>query len=1074
MQFTTPSPWAGEAMKRILSFIASMAPSSVSGILPGAVSGAVLALLVASAAFGQSGKIAGRVTDDAGAPIPGANVVLVGDVRGAATDADGYYVILNISPGSYALRGSFIGFTPQTVQDVRVNIDQTTVIDFRLNASAVGLDEVVVTADLPVVQADVSNSQLNVSSDQIEALPVSSISSVVGLQAGVQGLSVRGSGSDELAFMVNGLGLRDERNNAPFTNISLTSVQEVQVQTGGFNAEYGNVRSGVVNVVTREGSPDRYQVDAIVRYSPPAQKHFGARADALDAYWIRPFMDPDVAWSGTESGAWDEATQQQYPNFEGWVAVSDQLLRDDNPDNDLTPEALQQAFLWQHRKEMEIVTPDYNVDVGLGGPVPVVGKALGNLRFYASFRYDQDMYLIPLHTDRFRAHTGHVKLTSNLSPGMKITLEGLQGRNRGTASSRAGQPGIFRSPSSIAGQLSRISFIDSRTFSTDYWGPTTVNTWMAGAKFTHLLSNASFYEIRFNTFGSRYETNPGPVRDETPVVTFGGVGFDEAPFGFQSKPTFGVDGMRTGVGMSNARDSSRVVTYNLQGDFTSQVNRFLQVKTGLEFNLADTRVNYGRYDEFLPSSNSHSTWEKTPVRGAAYAQSKLEFRGMIANLGVRLDYFHAGGDWISYEDPFASAFSARFSSQIDSLLAKEPTERLVKVSPRLGVSFPVTGVSKLFFNYGHFRSLPDPNNLYLIRPFTETGQISRVANPNNPLPKTIAYELGYEQAFFDQFLARLAGYYKDVSLQPYLVEYVSRDGQVNYDVTEPNSYEDIRGFEVTFSRTRGRWVQGFVNYTYMVFTSGYFGLRRNFENPTAQREFEESDAERRRASSRPVPRPYGRLNLDIISPSDFGPKTGAFHPLGGWRASFIGSWRQGSKYTWTGGGAVPGVLNNVSFRDSWNLNLRFSKQFDIRGRRAQFFVDVFNVLNRRTLSFSGFVDGNDQNAYLRSLHLPESDDYATNIPGQDKIGAWRDYDVSFQPMQRIPGRASVTAPDPGVIYWEYDTRTWLEYRDGAWAPADRGKVDAALEDKAYIDMPNQNYLTFLNPRDIYWGIRITL
>lgn len=1035
---------------------------------------AALAILTASGAFAQSGKIAGRVLDADGAPIPGANVVIVDDIRGAATDADGYYVILNVSPGVYALRSSFIGFTAQTIQDVRVNIDQTTAIDFQLNEDALGLDEVVVTADLPVVQADVSNSQLNVSSDQIEALPVSSISSVVGLQAGVQGLSVRGSGSDELAFMVNGLGLRDERNNAPFTNISLTSVQEVQVQTGGFNAEYGNVRSGVVNVVTREGSADRYQLDAIVRYSAPAQKHFGARADDLGAYWIRPFMDPDVAWLGTESGAWDEATQQQYPNFEGWVAVSDQLLRDDDPGNDLTPEALQKAFLWQHRKEMEIVSPDYNIDVGLGGPVPLVGKALGNLRFYASFRYDQDMYLIPLHTDRFRAHTGHIKLTSNLAPGMKLTVEGLQGRNKGTASSRVGQPGIFRSPSSIAAQLNRISFIDSRTFSGDYWGPSTVDSWMAGTKFTHLLSNASFYEIRFNAFGSRYDTNPGPLRDETPVVTFGGVGFDEAPFGFQPKPTFGVDGMRTGVGMSNARDSSRVITYNLQGDFTSQVNRFLQVKTGLEFNLADTRVNYGRYDEFLPSGNSHSTWEKTPVRGAAYAQSKLEFKGMIANLGVRLDYFNAGGDWISYDDPFTNAFSARFSSQIDSLLAKEPTSPLFKLSPRMGVSFPVTAVSKLFFNYGHFRSLPDPNNLYLIRPFTETGQISRVANPNNPLPKTIAYELGYEQALFDQFLARLAGYYKDVSLQPYLVEYVSRDGQVNYDVTEPNSYEDIRGFEVTLSRTRGRWVQGFVNYTYMVFTSGYFGLRRNFENPTAQREFEESDAERRRASSKPVPRPYGRLNLDIISPADFGPSVGAIHPLGGWRASFIGSWRQGSKYTWTGGGAVPGVLNNVSFRDSWNLNLRFSKQFDVGGRRAQFFVDIFNVLNRRTLSFSGFVDGNDQNAYLRSLHLPESDDYATNIPGDDKIGAWRKYETAFQPMQRIPDRANVTAPDPGVIYWEYETRTWLEYQDGGWAPADQRKVDDALDNKAYIDMPNQNYLTFLNPRDVYWGLRITL
>ena len=201
--------------------------------LPSLLLSVILSLLTASASFAQSGKIAGRITDAVGEAIPGANVVLDGTVRGSVSDAEGYYVILNVSPGNYVLRASFIGFTSQTVQDVRVNIDQTTSIDFQLHETAVGLDEVLVTANLPMVQADVSNSQLNVSSDQIEALPVSSISSVVGLQAGVQGLSVRGSGSDELAFMVNGLGLRDERNNAPFTNISLTSVEEVQVQTGG-------------------------------------------------------------------------------------------------------------------------------------------------------------------------------------------------------------------------------------------------------------------------------------------------------------------------------------------------------------------------------------------------------------------------------------------------------------------------------------------------------------------------------------------------------------------------------------------------------------------------------------------------------------------------------------------------------------------------------------------------------------------------------------------------------------------------------------------------------------------------
>ncbi|MYJ44409.1 MAG: TonB-dependent receptor, partial [Rhodothermaceae bacterium] len=249
--------------------------------------------------FAQSGKVAGRVTDESGAGLPGVNLFIPATLQGATSDLDGYYIILNVSPGTYTIRSSFIGFATQIVEGVRVNIEQTTTVNFQLVEDAVGLEEMIVTAELPVVQADVSNSQLNVSSDQIEALPVSSINSVVGLQAGIQGLSVRGSGSDELSFMVNGLTLRDERNNAPYTSISLSSVEELQVQTGGFNAEYGNVRSGVVNVVTKEGGRDRYSGNAIIRYSAPAQKHFGPRADDPSSYWIRPFTDPDVAWAGT-------------------------------------------------------------------------------------------------------------------------------------------------------------------------------------------------------------------------------------------------------------------------------------------------------------------------------------------------------------------------------------------------------------------------------------------------------------------------------------------------------------------------------------------------------------------------------------------------------------------------------------------------------------------------------------------------------------------------------------------------------------------------------------------------------
>lgn len=1034
----------------------------------------LIALCTTSVAWAQSGKLAGRITDAAtGDPLPGVNVLLAGTTQGTITDIDGYYVILNVKPGTVTVQASFIGFTTQNVEGVRVFIDQTTTVDFVLQESTVGLEEVVITASRPVVQRDVSNSQLNVGSDEIEALPVASVSSVVGLQAGIQGLSVRGGGSDELSFMVNGLTLRDERNNSPFTAISLSAVEEVQVQTGGFNAEYGNVRSGVINVVTKEGSPNRFSTAVTLRYSPPAQKHFGSNANDRNSFWIRPFIDPEVAWTGTRNGAWDQSTQNQYPDFEGWIAISESFLKDDDPTNDITPEALQEAFLWQHRKDFEISNPDYTMDIGVGGPFPFSEK-LGNARFYASYRGQQEMYMIPLHTDRWEQQSAQIKITSDIRPGVKLSIEGMLANVDATASSRSGQPGEFFSASGIASQMSRVSFIDTRIFSTDYWAPTNIKRNLIGATLTHALSASSFYEVRLSRFASKYDTNPGRLRSTDPVVFFGGVGFDEAPFGFQPEPTFGVDGMRTGVGMSNARDTSEVVVYNLKADFTNQVNRFMQVKTGFEYNLTDSRINYGNFDAFLKGGNSQSVWDELPVRASVYGQSKLEFQGMVANLGLRLDYADASTDWIEF-DAFTNAFSARFAGGLDTLLTTQATEAQITLSPRLGVSFPVTATSKLFFNYGHFRSMPDPNNLYLIRAFSETGQISRVANPNNPLPKTIAYELGYEQSLVDQFLIRVAGYYKDVSLQPFLVGYTSRDGQTDYSISEPNSFEDIRGFEVTLSKNGGQWFQGFINYTYMVATSGYFGFRSNNENPTVQREFENSDSERRRASSRPVPRPYARMNLIFTSPDDFGPTVGRQYLLGAWQMSLIGSWQQGSKFTWTGGGSIPGVLNNVQFRDFWNFDLRLSKSFEVPNGRVQFFADIDNVFNVRRLSFNGFFNGTDQNAYMLSLHLPESPDYP-NIPGRDQPGDFRKPGVEFQPMSGIQSRSvfnSSNTPDPNIIYYEFDSESYIEFGNGTWQQVDGNRLDEILDDKAYIDMPNQSFLTFLNPRDIYFGIRFS-
>ena len=139
---------------------------------------------------------------------------------------------------------------------------------------------------------------------------------VVGLEAGVSStLEIRGSQSNEVLFLVDGISFRDDRNNKPITTIPLSAVQEISIQSGGFGAEYSNVRSGVVNVVTKEGDPNRYEGAITFKTSPAQPKHFGMSPFDPNSYWLRPYLDPEVSWVGTKNGPWDQYTQNQYAAF---------------------------------------------------------------------------------------------------------------------------------------------------------------------------------------------------------------------------------------------------------------------------------------------------------------------------------------------------------------------------------------------------------------------------------------------------------------------------------------------------------------------------------------------------------------------------------------------------------------------------------------------------------------------------------------------------------------------------------------------------------------------------------------
>jgi outer membrane receptor protein involved in Fe transport len=215
-------------------------------------------LCIPSLAFAQSGKIEGRVTDTNGEPLIGVNVAIEGTTRGAATDLDGYYFILNIRPGTYTLVATYLGFDSHRVTDVQVSVDRTTTINYRLAEASLQLGEVVVSAQTSMIVPDRTSSSSKVRGDDLVVLPIDNFQQAVALQAGVtkgQGgaIHIRGGRSSEVKYYVDGIAVSNPFNFGLSVPVENTAVQEVEVISGTFNAEFGQANSGIINIVTKEG-----------------------------------------------------------------------------------------------------------------------------------------------------------------------------------------------------------------------------------------------------------------------------------------------------------------------------------------------------------------------------------------------------------------------------------------------------------------------------------------------------------------------------------------------------------------------------------------------------------------------------------------------------------------------------------------------------------------------------------------------------------------------------------------------------------------------------------------------------
>ena len=1095
-----------------------------------------LALFISGSVFAQtSGKLRGVVSDEStGEALIGANVIVDGTSLGSATDENGEYFILNVPPGTYTMRAEIIGYQTAVEADVRVFIDLTTTVNFVTSVQAVEGEAVEVLADRPLVQPDVAGTVVNASGEDFENIPVRSVNDFISQTAGVdQGMQIRGSGLNETAFVLDGISTRGARDGTPLTGVAMTSVDELQVQTGGMSASVGNARAGAINIVTKDPR-DRMILDVMINNSPATSMSFAGEGEIVkdvDAYWWKPYTDNSMNSEGT--GAWDVYMQSQYPAFTGWDA---HMAGTTGADTALTKNDWLDVFKWHHRKNTEVVDNFQSIDFTFGMPL------FSGARFLVSYLSNQEPYFYPQARSAFKEDNMHIKLMYDLNPSMKLMAFTKTAKQRGMAHSafamvtvpypqRGGTPFLPWGGGSVSSSLVYSELQGTQQAETlvnqngDHVGRSVLFSWdrysitdydanMSGATFTHALNSKSFYTLSFSSMKEDFYTGPNSRRlgsNSAPgdnaadipdavlqLYGSGGTNADSlayTPWGWTSAPMSNPgSGARLGGHWARGRDNSTVSSTNFSLDYTTQLNSSNQVNAGAWVSMYDYDMDYGSSDSILVHlERGYQAWKQSPMQAGLYAEDKLEFKGMIATLGLSLDYYNPNTDWWEY-DTYARDLSGRESDldpekRFDDVPASA-AETQITFSPKVRIAFPITVNSKLYFNYGSYRQQLTAQESFQVYQAVR-GEIYSIGDPSNPMPLTVSYEVGYEQALQNAYLLRLGGYYKDNSLQSRPVYYESIDAEVTYRRQSPYSYSDTRGLELSLSKNMGD-LRGYLNYTYSVRTQGNFGWGSQFENDVQQSNYEATSQDHYQI--KPVAEPFASANLEYVTPNTMG-------MLADFRVTLNGGWRAGRHFTWVGpgGASIPGVNNNVQMRDFLFMNARISKNFNVGDSRVMVFADIQNLLNLKYMYFSpynteggpfeGIVGGNDWDNYMESLHMPNDfwedidDDQMTylNIVGDDRPGTFRERDVAFVPIEvvastdALPAEADLpTLIQTGnVLYYVHDTGDWYSWDGSNWGAASSSFVNEVKSDKAYIDMPNEWHRTFLNPRTVSLGVRIT-
>jgi len=821
----------------------------------------------------QSGKLVGTVTDAVtGEALIGANVLINGTNLGAATDTKGNFLILRVPPASYSVTASILGYAKETQTQVEINVDRTTEINFKLKDETIQLEQVIVVAAKPKIIKDQTSTSTTISDEQLKASPIEGLRGALDLSAGFQktatgNYSVRGSGSYELNFQINGVEQTTSATSGPGTfgtekannswkyDVNPLGVQQLQLITGGFSSEYGNAQAGVVKVVLKEGAP-KFSGEFRVEYRPPGQYHFGDYLYDKNNYEWQKWGKIENWFAQRQTIILGLNLENRYSNPQGTG-----LFQKVN-NGTATPEEIQlwnsivdQEITWAYNTWVTNHTPsddnplgiyDYRQHaytrylLGIGGPL---GKDPNILRFYFSGEYKKNPTRLPT-AEKDQVYQNYI---------LNLTYQPIQDHKlKAMLSFQHYRGGIWSGSEDI--RWSGIAFTPPGISSKYYVNIDPVRTEQTVAQsinWIYTINPKSFLEATITHQQEKYELPYEYLAGYTQQRDVLDSLYDPQGTVLRSGIWWESQFFRQPDALSTLYyQDTRTNHWNLSVDYTNQILPTNLIKTGARFYYWDM-FNNGVNSRFKANAYVATTgiaeyYKAYPYNAAIYIQDKMEYSGMIANIGVRVETYN-------YQSQYPLDKFNIFYPGVSGPGLGDPSTESSKayyiILPRIGVSFPIGERTAFRIQYGHFASMPIFSQGLSRRTFVGW---SGYGNPNLEPKKTIQYEFGLQQVLDENHRLDLAIYYNDRVTQIGLQRIASFTGAsntdpagftgdnkplYNYTTFENNAFGSSVGLEVIFEKiVFDNWAYR-LSYSLSQTTDGNYGPQTIF--PDNSRNYEQ-------------------------------------------------------------------------------------------------------------------------------------------------------------------------------------------------------------------------------------------